>query len=65
MRDEMDGRLWVDHHEALADGVDRALGGLRSAVSRFAGWDGTTHQLLALVASFAITALTFQTTSVS
>ncbi|HWT12485.1 MAG TPA: hypothetical protein VN231_07005 [Allosphingosinicella sp.] len=64
MRDELDARLWVDHHEAFADGVDRALAGLRSAFARFAGWDGSTHQLLALVAAFAITSLSFQTTAI-
>ena len=64
MRDEMDARLWVAHHEAFADGVDRALAGLRSALGRFADWDGSTPQLLALVTSFALTALTFQTTAV-
>jgi hypothetical protein len=63
MRDEMDARLWVDHHEAFSDGVDRALAALRSALGRFAGWDGTSHQLLALIASFALTALTFQSTA--
>ena len=65
MRDEMDARLWVDHHEAFADGVDRALLGLRSLAARFGGWDGTGHQLVALIASFAITALTFQSTTIA
>ena len=64
MRDEMDARFWVENHEAFAEGVDRALAGLRSAFARLGQWDGTTHQLLALIASFAITALTFQSTSV-
>ena len=63
MRDEIDARFWVDHHEGFADGVDRAVAALRSAVGRFAGWDGTSHQLLALVVSFTITALTFNTTA--
>ena len=63
MRDEMDGRLWVEHHAAFADSVDRALAGLRSAVGRLAGWDGSTHQLIALVLAFALTGLTFQSTS--
>ena len=63
MRDELDARFWVDNHNAFADGVDHAIAGLRSVFSRFAGWDGSSHQLLALVVSFAITALTFQTTA--
>ena len=64
MRDEIDARFWNDHHEAFADSVDRALGRLKNMVARFAEWDGTTHQLLALVAAFAITTLTFQSTTV-
>jgi len=64
MRDELDARFWVDNHEGFADGVDRALADLRSVFSRFAQWDGSAHQLLALVVAFAITALTFQTTAV-
>jgi hypothetical protein len=60
---EMDLRLWVDHHEAFSDDIDRGFAALRSAFHRFAAWDGTTHQLIALVLSFAITALTFNTTT--
>ncbi|HEX8641048.1 MAG TPA: hypothetical protein VF704_07805 [Allosphingosinicella sp.] len=63
MRDEMDARLWVDHHQEFADGIDRGLAALRSALSRFAGWDGSSHQLIALVVSFALTALTFHSTT--
>lgn len=63
MRDQIDARLWVDHHEAFSEGIDRGLAALRSGLQRFAAWDGTSHQLLALVLSFAITALTFNTTT--
>jgi hypothetical protein len=67
MRDEMDARMWVEHHAAFSDGIDRALAGLRSAAGRLAGrvaaWDGSSHQLIALVLAFAITGLTFQSTS--
>ena len=63
MRDEIDARLWVDHHDGFADGVDRLFAAVRSAAVRFANWDGTSHQALALIASFAITALTFNTTA--
>ena len=62
MRDEMDARLWVDRHEQFADGIDDLLGRLRAGLSRVPAWDGTTAQLLALVAAFAITAFTFTTT---
>lgn len=57
MRDELDGRMWVDHHEAYSDWVDSAIAAVRAGFGRFAGWDGSTHQLLALVAAFALTAL--------
>jgi hypothetical protein len=57
MRDELDGRMWADHHEAYADWVDGAIAAVRGAIGRFAAWDGSTHQLLALVAAFALTAL--------
>lgn len=57
MRDELDGRMWADHHEAYADWVDGAIAAVRGGFARVAGWDGTTHQLLAMVAAFALTAL--------
>lgn len=63
MRDELDGRMWVDHHDQFGEWVDSALSVLRSGLSRLATWDGSTHQLLALVAAFAVTALTFNTTA--
>ncbi|WP_162806615.1 hypothetical protein [Sphingosinicella terrae] len=63
MRDEMDGRLWVDHHDDFSEAVDRAMSALRAGFGRLALWDGSSHQLMALVAAFAVTALTFNTTS--
>ena len=63
MRDELDGRMWVDHHEDFSHWVDGAIGAVRSGLARLAHWDGTTHQLFALVAAFAITGLTFNTTA--
>jgi len=63
MRDELDGRMWVDHHEAFGQWVSDAVATVRASLSRLANWDGTTHQLLALVAAFAITSLTFNTTT--
>ena len=64
MRDEMDARFWVENHESFADGIDEVLDKVRSAFARFAAWDGTTHQLLALGLSFIITAVTFRTTAI-
>jgi len=57
MRDELDGRMWADHHEAYSDWVDGAIAAVRGTIGRFAGWDGTAHQLFAMVAAFALTAL--------
>ena len=64
MRDEMDARLWVDNHANFAAGIDELVDKARSAFARFAAWDGTTHQLLALAVSFFITAITFRTTAI-
>ena len=63
MRDELDSRMWVDHHEQFGEWVDSAIAALRAGFTRLAQWDGTTQQLLALVISFAITGLTFSTTA--
>ena len=63
MRDLIDARMWADHHEAFDEIVERALAAVRSGLHRFANWDGSSHQLLALLLAFAITALTFHTTT--
>lgn len=63
MRDQLDAQIWVAHHEDFSADIDRALAAIRAGLHRFAAWDGTTHQLLALVLSFAITALTFNATT--
>jgi hypothetical protein len=63
MRDEIDGRLWVAHHDEFSQSINAAFSRLRSTLTRLPAWDGTTVQLLALVAAFAVTALTFNTTA--
>jgi hypothetical protein len=63
MRDELYGRMWVENHEAISQGIDSAIAKIRIGLARLASWDGTSHQLLALVAAFAITSLTFNTTA--
>lgn len=63
MRDELDGRMWVAHHEQFSEWVGEAIAVIRAGLHRFAQWDGSTHQLLALGAAFAITALTFNATA--
>ena len=63
MRDEIDGRMWVAHHDAFSRWVGNAAANIRSGLYRLAGWDGSAHQLLALVAAFALTALNLSFTS--
>jgi hypothetical protein len=63
MRDEIDSRMWLAHHDDFSRWVESAAGAVRSAITRLAGWDGTTHQLLALIAAFAITGLSIGSTS--
>ena len=60
---DIDMRMWADHHEAFSDTIDKAIASVRNALHGFANWDGSSHQLLALVLSFAITALTFNATT--
>ena len=63
MRDEMDGRLWVAHHDELSLSIDRGLTRLRNGLARLAIWDGTTPQLFAIVAAFVVTSLGFASTT--
>jgi len=64
MRDEMFSRDWVDNHETFSRDLERGFARLRLSLSRFFAWDGSTAHLLALVASVAITSLTFNNTAV-
>jgi len=59
MRDEIDGRMWVAHHDQYSRFVAGAASAVRAGLYRLAGWDGSVHQLLALMAAFALTALNF------
>ena len=63
MRDELDGRMWVDHHDGFGDLVDNAAAALSAGIARFAAWDGSTHQLLAMVAAWAVTGLSLAITN--
>ena len=63
MRDELDSRMWLAHHDDFSHWVDDAAGAVRATLARFANWDGTTHQLLALIAAFAVTGLSIGSTS--
>jgi hypothetical protein len=63
MRDEIDGRMWIAHHEAFSQWAGNAAAAVRAGLHRLAGWDGSVHQLLALAAAFALTALNLSFTS--
>ena len=63
MRDEMDARLWVAHHDELSLSIDRGVTRLRNGLARLAIWDGTTPQLFAIVAAFVVTSLGFASTT--
>ena len=65
MRDEMDGRLWVAHHDELSLSIDRGLARLRSGLEKLATWDGTTAHLGAMIAAFLVTSLGLFTTTAS
>jgi hypothetical protein len=59
----MGGRLWVAHHNEFSLWAGRAFTRLRQGLARLASWDGTTPQLLAIVAAFLITSLSFGSTT--
>jgi hypothetical protein len=59
----MDGRLWVAHHNEFSLWASRAFARVRRGLERLASWDGTTQQLLAIVAAFLITSVGFSTTT--
>ena len=63
MVDQFLDRLWADDRARFADGVDDFSARLGNVFARFSNWDGTTHQLIALVAAFLITSLNFNVTA--
>jgi hypothetical protein len=63
MRDELESRMWLAHHDQFGLWVDSAIASVRAGLARLPNWDGSTHQLIALIASFAITAITFNATT--
>jgi hypothetical protein len=63
MREELDGRMWVAHHEHYRDWAVGAGAAIRAGLHRLAGWDGSVHQLLALALAFALTGLDLGFTS--
>ncbi|MGE0178336.1 MAG: hypothetical protein AB7O91_00775 [Sphingomonas sp.] len=64
MRDEMFCRDWVENHDAFSRDLDRAFAALRVRLGHVLAWDGSVAHLAALVLSAAITALTFNATTV-
>jgi len=63
MREELDGRMWLAHHDQFSAWVGDAAASVRAVLARFAGWDGSTHQLLAMIAAFAATGLSLIATN--
>jgi len=63
MREELDGRMWVAHHDQFGAWVGSPAAALRTGLHRLAGWDGSVHQLLALALAFALTGLDLGFTS--
>jgi hypothetical protein len=57
MRDEIDGRMWVAHHEQFSQWAGNAAAAIRAGLYRLASWDGSVQQLFALAAAFALTDL--------
>jgi hypothetical protein len=64
MRDEIDGRFWVEHHEAFGRELSAAAASLRGWLASRDG-SGPTSQLLALAAAFAVAAITLNATLVA
>ncbi len=64
MRDEMDARLWAEHHEQFSEMVDKVVGALGAALRRLGGWDGSTAHLVSMLGALALTALTFRSTAI-
>jgi hypothetical protein len=63
MREELDGRMWADHHDRFVAWVGDAAKRVRGGLDRFAGWDGSSHQLLAMIAALAVTGLSLIATN--
>jgi hypothetical protein len=63
MRDELDSRMWLAHHDQFSAWAGNAAAFVRDGLYRLAGWDGSVHQLLALAAAFALTTLSLSFTS--
>jgi hypothetical protein len=64
MRDEIDSRFWVEHHEAFGREIGTAFASLRGWAARRDG-SGPASQLLALTAAFAAAAITLNATLVA
>ena len=60
MRDELDGRLWVTHHDQFTQWVGDTLSALGSALrGRLAEFSDEARPLLMMVAAVGMTLLTF------
>ncbi len=62
MRDELDGRMWVDNHNQFSAWVDGAIGTVGSALRLGASRPSDfPRQLLSIAAAIGITTLAFGT----
>ena len=57
MRDELDGRMWVAHHDQYGEWVVGVGAAIRAGLHRLSGWDGSLNQLLAVALALALTGL--------
>ena len=58
MRDQIDSHIWNAHHHGFTASVDRALGGLSSALPRLRV-PALPPQLIAATAAVGLTLVTF------
>lgn len=63
MHEAYEARLWSAHHAQLSAWIDGAFAAIGRGLDRFAGGDGGTHRIVAMIAAFAITLITFQGTA--
>ena len=64
MRDEIDSRIWVEHHDAFGRELSAAAASLRGWFASRNG-SGPTSQLLAIAAAFAVAAISLNATLVA
>jgi len=64
MEHSYESQIWAIHHNQFSRWVSDAAAAIGRGLGRFAGWDGSTPHLAAIVAAFAMTLVTFRGTVV-